>query len=94
MTAVGSFLSPFFQWWYPDVDDVARCVGRSALPQLQWGAGAPKHSRWLWAIPGYLTAVMAFTIYAPFIIPWSSLEAVLHVVIQTVWDGMGIGALY
>ena len=97
MIAVGFFLSPFFQWWYQTSTMLPVVWGAVCLAALQWGVRAQsKHSRWLWAIPvGYLTAVMAFTIYAPFIIPVVIVVLFfgIGVVIQTLRDGMGIGAL-
>jgi hypothetical protein len=69
--AVGFYFSPFFQWWFQPAIFWPAVWALTTMTALIWAVkNTSRLSRWIWAvIVGYLTAVMAMGIYAPFIVP-------------------------
>lgn len=68
---VAFYFSPFFQWWFQPAIFWPTAWALATMSALIWSvANRSVLSRWIWAIVvGYLTAVMAMGIYAPFIVP-------------------------
>lgn len=98
VVAVGFFFSPFFQWWYQTSTLWPVTWGAITLAALVWASRSNSTlARWLWAIPvAYSTAVMAFTIYAPFIIPVVLVVLFFGIglVVQSLRAGMRVRELF
>jgi hypothetical protein len=92
--SVGYFFSPFFQWWYTSSTLWTAAWGVLTAAALVWAVKSTSlRARIIWAIPvGFVTAVMATGIYAPFIIP--VVLVVLFFAIGLVLDGLRRGQLW
>jgi hypothetical protein len=69
--SIGFFFSPFFQWWFEPASQWPVAWGALTIAAIVWAlrsTSLPARIA-LAVIAGYLTAVMAIGLYAPFIIP-------------------------
>lgn len=69
--AVGFYFSPFFQWWFLPGTFWPAAWALATMASLVWAfRSTSRRSRVVWAgVVGYLTVVMAMSLYAPFIVP-------------------------
>lgn len=95
MLAVAFFYSPLLQWWYLSTTLWPIAWGFVTVTAVVWAVrSGSRRSRWLWAaVVGYLTAVTATGIYAPFIIPVALIAVAFAggTIVAELRDGRGLG---